>query len=154
MKKDGRKEMILPLFKSALNKTVEGHEGQSIGDYCGGENDKHIERRRRIACLPFNLTCASVIQQHLPDCAFGECGGFIPGLLLQAPTFGKKCCNFQLWKDEFFTTDNEGLPVALDARSKIVQAIIKGMTDHSNKLEQAVIVDKESIGYLKELALE
>ena len=101
-----------------------------------------------MACLPFNLSCGNIIEQHLPTGTFP--GRFISAILIQSQTFVKERCNFQGY-DGFFSTNAEGLPIILDPDSTIVKNITAKMTDHSKNLWQAVIVDSNSIDSLKTL---
>lgn len=147
MRKKGRKEMILPLFRSALQKTVEGRQGQCTEDYCGGTGDKQSRRRGRMTCLVFDMTVHTIIEQHLPAGTFPY--GFVRTALVQSPSFIKENCNFQDYK-QFFGRDEEGLPVVHDAENEIVDNITSRLVGHDVR-QQTVIIDTTLIDNLRRL---
>lgn len=142
-----RKDMILPLFRNAMNKRIDGKIDALADDYCGGDNDTHLERRGKMVCVTLNLTTQLLIAQHVSKSIFPF--GLARSILIQSPSRVKDCCNFQYYKN-FCIADEEGQPVVHDRENIIVHCISSKFTSYDVR-EQFVVVDAESIEKLEEL---
>lgn len=147
-----RQELILPLFKSALNKTIEGKEAICSVDYCGGTSDSHGKRRRKMTCSAYVLTVPSIIETQLPAGTFTD--GVTRALLVCSQT------NVKGYK--FQDVDEQGLPVVYGNEDDTAQSIIarlatekrkceKAQSSYKDGVNQSVIIDSNTLKPLREL---